>query len=187
MVAFSQVRTSCAVYTLPAQVFNAQEQGDIPWLAHAHAMRRRCQCPALEDSRQVIDGGAYTWCQGQLSWQSRGCRAGVLLLERGRRGEVVGTAPPGIAPSCSSRPPKTGLCEPSGSTASSSHLSYPMTRAASAGSLFILVSACAAEKPLLAASPAGHLNSLLSNCFSFFWVAKPLKQAENLSVIAFAV
>lgn len=78
-----------------------------------------------------------------------------------------------------------GLCKPNGSSASSSCPSHPMTRIASAGSLFILVSAYAVEKPLLAVSPAEHLNSLLSNCFSFFWVAKPLKQAEELAVIAF--
>ena len=58
-----------------------------------------------------------------------------------------------------------------------------MTRAASAGSLFILVSAYAVEKPPLAVSPAELLDSLLSNCFSFFWVAKPLKQAEEVAVL----
>lgn len=140
MVAFSQVCTSCAIYTVPAQMFNAQEQGNMPWLAHAHIMWHRCQCPALEGPRQVVDGGVYMWCPGQLSWQSWVQSGGCCCSGDGgvRRWELHLLAlPPAVLLAL---PP--GLCEPSRSSASSSHLSQPMTRAASAGSLLAHISFC---------------------------------------------
>lgn len=131
---------------------------------------------ALED--RVADEGVYMWSQ-QSRAQSGGC---CFIGDRGeRRWELHLLALPPAA--LLALPPD--LCEPSRSSDSSLRLSHPMTRAASTCSLFILVSACAVEKTPLAVSPAEHLDSLFSNCFSFLWVAKPLKQAEELAVTAF--
>lgn len=64
------------VHRVAAQVFDAQEQGDTLWLAHADVMWLCCWCPAPEDPRQVAGVGMYMWCLGWLSWQSRGCSGG---------------------------------------------------------------------------------------------------------------
>lgn len=62
-------------------MFNAQMQCAIPWLAHVYIIWCHCQCPTLENPRQVADEGLYMWSPEKLSCQSCGCRAGADIVE----------------------------------------------------------------------------------------------------------
>lgn len=100
---------------------------------------------------QCVTGAAmYLWCPGWLSWQSHGCSGSCWCRwdgwERWWKLHFLALHPAALL----ALPPR--LCKPIRRKTSSLHLSHPMPRAASAGSLFILVPVSAVKKSSLAVS-----------------------------------